>query len=387
MGLVHDTEMVKKLKNSYVPFVAMLSLFVLIALRIIAPLAPALAWAAVLSFFTYPVYCFILKKILRGRFSYLAAAINTLVILVLMILPMIMTGLAITRELSRLYIFFSEHFYDARDIIQRGIQDFPPLEWISTLYPELFKLPVWGDLFSNVTGLLATLMTNASKEVLGNFLKIVFNLLVITVASFFITHDGPVFLKFLKEILPLPSDSREAFFSRSKRMLSAVFYGIMLTAAVQGTLGAFGWWFVGLDNPVLFGTLMFFFAMIPFVGTPVIWIPGSVYLFMNGDKGWIILLVWGLCVVSSIDNFLKPFFISEGSKAHILLVFIGILGGLSTWGFLGLFMGPLVLSIAYFLLDLYRLLISIPESINKDLSCQTTVSEDVSSESEELDCR
>ena len=362
MGLIKDSDMVDKLKNSYIPFVAMMGLFVLMALRIIAPLAPALAWAAVLSFFTYPIYSFLLNRVFHGRFSYLAAAINTVVVLVLMVLPMIMTGLAITRELGRLYIFFSSHFYDARDILQRGIQNFPPLEWLFTLYPELFKLPVWGNLFSNMTGILASFMTDTSKELLGNFFKIAFNLLVITVASFFITHDGPVFLKFLKEILPLPRESRDAFFSRSKRMLRAVFYGIMLTAAVQGTLGALGWWYVGLDNPVLFGTLMFFFAMIPFVGTPVVWVPGSIYLFMCGDKSWMILFAWGLLVVSSIDNFIKPYFISEGSKAHILLVFIGILGGLSTWGFLGLFMGPLVLSIAYFLLDLYRLLISIPDA-------------------------
>jgi predicted PurR-regulated permease PerM len=106
---------------------------------------------------------------------------------------------------------------------------------------------------------------------------------------------------------------------------------------------------------VLFGAVMFFFAMLPFVGTPMVIVPGAIYLFMSGDtKHAVMLLVWGFLVVSSIDNLLRPLFIYEGTKAPVLMIFAGILGGISTWGFLGLFMGPLVLSMAYFMLRLYH---------------------------------
>ena len=89
---------------------------------------------------------------------------------------------------------------------------------------------------------------------------------------------------------------------------------------------------------------MFMTAMIPFVGTPAIWVPGSAALFLRGDlSGCVILLLWGLLVVSSIDNFIKPIFISEGSKIHMLLIFAGLFGGLYAWGFLGVFVGPLIL--------------------------------------------
>jgi predicted PurR-regulated permease PerM len=128
-----------------------------------------------------------------------------------------------------------------------------------------------------------------------------------------------------------------------------------MTAGIQAALGGLGWWFVGLPNPVLFGSLMFFLAMLPFVGTPMVIVPGAIYLFASGDvKNAAILLAWGILVVSSIDNLLRPLFIYEETNAHILMIFTGLLGGIYTWGFLGLFMGPLVLSVAYFILRLYH---------------------------------
>jgi predicted PurR-regulated permease PerM len=128
-----------------------------------------------------------------------------------------------------------------------------------------------------------------------------------------------------------------------------------MTAGIQATLGGLGGWFVGLSNPVLFGSMMFFLAMLPFVGTPMVMVPGAIYLYVSGDvKNAAILLAWSLLVVGSIDNLLRPLFIYEGTNAHILMIFTGLIGGIYTWGFLGLFMGPLVLSVAYFMLRLYH---------------------------------
>jgi predicted PurR-regulated permease PerM len=214
---------------------------------------------------------------------------------------------------------------------------------------------MWSELASSLPGILTSFMTRLSRELLGNAFQLGFNLLVITVGVFFLAHDGEKFLKFVHEILPLSTAEKDVFFLRAKQMLYAIFYGIIMTAGIQALLGGFGWWFVGLPNPVLFGLVMFFLAMLPFVGTPMVIAPGAIYLFAAGDtKNAVILLAWGFMVVSSIDNLLRPLFIYEGTKAHVLMIFIGILGGISTWGFLGLFMGPLVLSVAYFMLLLYH---------------------------------
>ena len=138
-----------------------------------------------------------------------------------------------------------------------GVSSLPPFNRFFSTYPRLFELPVWNDFLVSATGVLANFMTGTSKELLGNVFRVGFNLFVITVASFFLTHDGHLFIRFIRDILPLSNESKDAFFMRSMRMLYAIFYGIILTAGIQGTLGALGWWFVGLDNPVLFGALMF----------------------------------------------------------------------------------------------------------------------------------
>jgi len=100
---------------------------------------------------------------------------------------------------------------------------------------------------------------------------------------------------------------------------------------------------------------MALFAMIPFLGTALVWVPGALYLFyMSETTQAFILLVWGVLVVSTVDNLLRPLFISGGGKVHLLIVFIGVVGGLAAWGILGLFMGPLVVTLFVFLLESYR---------------------------------
>ena len=362
MKEVYEPSIQGKLRSSTVPFAVLLCLFTALAAVVIWPLISALAWSAVISFISYPIYRFILGRLFKGRYSYLAAGINTLLMLFVLVLPMIGAGITVTRELAKLYNFFMEWYPGREELPLKAILSLPQLEWIFKRFPDFLDLPIWSELVSNVTGLLASVMTRLSRELVGNAFKLAYKLLVIVVGTFFMTHDGHRALGFVRDILPLSEGAKDAFFLRVKQMLYAIFYGIILTAGIQGTLGAFGWRYVGLGNPVLFGSLMFLLAMLPFVGTPMVWVPGVIYLFAHGQtREAITLLLWGLLVVSSIDNLLRPLFISEGSKAHMLLIFVGVLGGLSAWGFLGLFLGPLVLSMAYFLAHLYRLIVMSPD--------------------------
>ncbi|MDR1915862.1 MAG: AI-2E family transporter [Synergistaceae bacterium] len=362
MSDAHNERVTYKLKNSSAPFVALLVFLVILGCRIVWPLLPALAWAAILSFFSYPLYTFIYRRLFRGRYSYAASALNTILLLFLLVLPVIGAGIAATKELTKLYQFFVEWFPNSGEIPLRSILSMPQLKWIFSMFPDLLNLPIWSDLMSNVPGILASFVTSMSRELLGNAFKLGFNLIVVTVGTFFLAHDGSKLIQFIRDIMPLSDEGKDSFLLRSKQMLYAIFYGIIMTAGIQAALGGLGWWFVGLPNPALFAALMFLLAMLPFVGTPMVIVPGAVYLLATGDvKNAAILLGWGLLIVSSIDNLLRPIFIYEGSKSHVLLVFVGILGGLSSWGFLGIFMGPLVLSVAYFMLHLYRLMVQTPD--------------------------
>lgn len=202
---------------------------------------------------------------------------------------------------------------------------------------------------------MASQVASFSRGFLGNAFQLVYQLIVITVATFFFIRDGHVLMEYLKDILPLPKKEREVLFDRATQILQAVIYGLTFTAGIQAVLGGLGWWGVGLTAPVLFSAVMFIFALIPFIGTPMVLIPGAIYLAATGQwKSAIFLAVWALAVVASIDNLIRPLFISGGSKVHLLIVFIGVIGGLAAWGILGLFYGPLLISMFVFFLDSYR---------------------------------
>jgi predicted PurR-regulated permease PerM len=192
------------------------------------------------------------------------------------------------------------------------------------------------DNLQQAGGWTASRLAALSRAFAQNVFGLVWQLVVITVASFFMTRDGHLIVEYIEAVLPLSEEERHAVMNRARKLLRAVVYGITFTAAIQAVLGATGWAFAGLPTPLLFGILMFLLAMIPFVGTPLVLVPGSLYLLATGEmRTGLLLLVWSLGVVSPVAHFIRPRFISEGSGAHILIVFIGVIGGLAAWDFWG----------------------------------------------------
>ncbi len=350
-----------KLKDSIVPFALLLVFFFFLSWLIVSPLGRPLLWSVLLSYFAYPLYRFLFRNFFAGRLTNIAAGITTLAIVVFMAIPMLFFGLFLVKEFLKVY----------EAVIQSGVlsgsygEILEKLNKVPLLGPLLYNLnsvsgiPVFESIIGSSLNWFTGFVRILSREILGNAFKVFYLLAVVTVSSFFFVRDGHLILQYVKDIMPLPDSVKEDIVDRSAKMLRAVVYGIVATAAVQGTLGGLGWWFVGLGHPVLFGFFMFVTGMIPFVGTPVIWVPGALTLFINGNyTGGMLLLIWGVGVVSMIDNFIRPIFISGESKIHMLVIFVGIFGGLLNWGFLGLFIGPLILSLAIFLLDLYRAIVS-----------------------------
>lgn len=130
-----------------------------------------------------------------------------------------------------------------------------------------------------------------------------------------------------------------------------VIYGILGTAVAQALVAWAGFWFAGVPGAVLLAVLTFFFAVVPF-GPPLIWLPASFWLFANDKPAMgVFMLVWGVCAISSVDNILRPFLISQGSKMPFALIFCGVIGGALAFGLVGVFLGPTLLAVAYRLID------------------------------------
>ncbi len=181
-----------------------------------------------------------------------------------------------------------------------------------------------------------------------NALRLGFALLT----SFFLFRDGEQLLDQLRGILHgLLGNRVQAYFDAVGDTTRAVVYGLLLAALAQGLLAGLGYWVVGVRAPTFWGAATAVVSLIPF-GAPVVWGSIGVWLLLKGEIGaGVGLLLWGALAVSWIDNLVRPLVISGVAKIPFLLVLFGVLGGLVAFGFIGLFVGPVILAI---LLALWR---------------------------------
>jgi predicted PurR-regulated permease PerM len=182
-------------------------------------------------------------------------------------------------------------------------------------------------------------------------------------ALFYIYKDGEVLLEKFWSVVPIPDENRTVVAGTVKRVLSAIVYGIFLTCLVQGLLAGIGYWLFDLPLPLLFGALTAVAALIPVVGTALIWVPAAGYLLMGGKVSQgLLLALWCFALVVPADNLIRPFFISGRGQLSLLVVALGLLGGLAAFGFLGIILGPLILALFGAFLDIYRGQLVLPEN-------------------------
>jgi predicted PurR-regulated permease PerM len=130
------------------------------------------------------------------------------------------------------------------------------------------------------------------------------------------------------------------------KTVRGVVYGILGTALVQAVMAGVGFLIAGVPGAALLALLTFFLSVVP-VGPPLVWGPAVLWLFQQGSTGWaIFMLVWGFGV-STVDNLVKPWLISQGSNLPFLLILFGVLGGVLAFGFIGVFIGPTLLAVGY----------------------------------------
>jgi len=159
----------------------------------------------------------------------------------------------------------------------------------------------------------------------------------------------------IMHLTPLPNKYDREIFKKFRDVSYSVIVSTFITAIVQGSVGAIGFIIVGV--PAFFaGVAMALFALVPYIGAAIIWLPTAIYLLVVGQT-WqgIFLLVWGFGVVSVIDNLLRPYLIRGRAEVHPLIIFFSILGGIIAFGFWGMIIGPIIVAITFTLLHIYEL--------------------------------
>ncbi len=312
-------------------------------LLVLRPFLSALLWAMVLSFALWPLYSRVLK-LLKGRRT-LAAMLLTLAMVLVIFLPFVVVGTTLADNVKELTTA-TKRWLDA------GLP--APPGWLA-------KMPVIGASatakWQSVAGDSTILLDQAKRFIepvsawllkagliLGSgLLELALSILI----TFFLLQNGSA----LAEVLSIGMDrvageGGQHLLEVAGKTVRGVVYGILGTALVQAAMAGFGFLIAGVPGAGLLALLTFFLAILP-AGPTLVWLPAALWLFHEGSTGWgIFMAIWGIGV-STVDNFIKPWLISQGSAMPFILILFGVLGGALVFGFIGIFIGPTLLAVGH----------------------------------------
>lgn len=325
----------------------LLSLTLLVALALLCFqvvkffIVPAL-WAAIIAYVTWPLYLFFHQKI---RLSpSISALIMTMAIVLLIGIP---TGIAVVmlqQEALSLYGTVLHRLKSGYLDLPSSIKNLPVIgQQIKDILWELNKDPD-----ATMTSIKNWIQSHLSygKQIMDVATKSLAKLGMAMMTLFFFYRDGISLVRQIRLALRNIIGNRiDGYIDSVGETTQAVVYGIGLTALAQALLAGLGYWVANAPNPILLTILTFIVALIPF-GTPFAWGGVALWLFTQGHFAESVgLALWGGLVVSWVDNLIRPMVISGATQIPFIIIFIGVLGGLTAFGFVGMFIGPVVLAI------------------------------------------
>lgn len=324
--------------------IALVILLVVGCFVVLRPFLSAVLLAAILTFTTWPLYARIERGV-RGRRG-LASLLMVLLVTAVLILPLVLVGASLAEDIRALI-----------EMVRHLLVEGPPTppEWVAripmvgaTLYERWQEMAGSG---AALTEALTRYLVPLREWALRGAAVIGEGILYLTLSvfiAFFMYRDSAALSERVQGLLSRVGGERGAGMLRiAGNTIKSVIYGILGTALAQGFLAGVGLFIAGVPSALLLGALTCVLALIPY-GSSLAWGVSAIWLFQQGDTGQAVFLVaWGVLVVSTVDNFLKPYFISKGSNLPFILVFLGGLGGVLAFGVLGIFIGPTLLAIAY----------------------------------------
>ncbi|HXF06506.1 MAG TPA: AI-2E family transporter [Blastocatellia bacterium] len=320
----------------------------------VSPFLSVLAWAIVLAIVFYPLHRRMLRFIRRPG---IGALVSCLVVSGIVIAPTVLMVMALVGELADAYQLIEKRVLSGvwRFSLEPGQSTFlsRSIGWLNR-YVDLSEVNLPSLILTNLQR-LSTLLVNKSTQIIQQFSTFVFKGALVLFTLYFLFRDADALLSKIKELIPLPPSETDQVLHRMRETINATIYGGVAVALAQGFLGGIAFGFLGLPSPVIWGVVMFFFSFLPVVGASIIWVPAVIVLLAQGHVGkGLFLLVWGVAVISMADNLIRPLVIKSRIRLHTLLIFFSILGGVQVFGVIGLIMGPVVLSVALALVEIFR---------------------------------
>ncbi|RLE46265.1 hypothetical protein DRJ22_02360 [Candidatus Woesearchaeota archaeon] len=331
--------------NKYFFLVLLLSVGIL-SFIVVKPFLTALISGAILAYVFYPLYKFLQKKIKTKR----GAAIIIIILMVLLItIPPIFILNHLTQEVYSLYYSAKTHLETTPKYKDTNKPLYDAMSSLESIWQQEKTKNYVTNLLKETTMFITTKVSN----IILKLPQILLQILVAIFTAYFLLKDGKDLMKRTLKATPLAPKHREQILKQFGSVIYAVIFGSLIVALIQGFLGMLGFFIFGVSGAVWWGIVMAFFALIPFIGTWIVWLPAGLILIANGYinatpsliwKG-IGLLIYGLFVISSIDNILKPLIVSGKGRVHPILALVGVIGGLFVFGLIGVVIGPIILGL------------------------------------------
>lgn len=321
---------------------AALALIIIGCFLVLRPFLTAVLWAMILAVTLWPLQSRLLAR--TGPAS--AALLTVFLVTIVLIAPFAIVFAEIADNSARVAAWLKR-------ALEAGPPD--PPAWVASL-PLIGERAAsyWGSFAHDTAKLVSELrrfiepmqraVVAGGATVLGGLLQLTLSILI----AYFLLRDGEALGVRVQIAADRLAGERGLRLARScAATVRGVVLGILGTALAQGVVAAIGFWMAGVAAAPLLGFATFLLSPVP-IGPPLIWAPVGIVLMQQGHVGWgIFVILWGALVVSSIDNVIKPLIISRGSDLPFILVFLGVLGGVVAFGFIGVFLGPVLLALGY----------------------------------------
>jgi len=327
--------------EKYFLFVLLL-ITVVITFLIFYPFLAMLVLSAAFAVVLNPLYLWI-KKHLVKNIAWLASLLTVIIFLVCLCVPLFFVGKAVFNQTQDLYLNVissgnSNHFIESIN------------SSINKLLPEGFSF----DIHSKITQLVSSLSNNLTQFFSSTINSIVmFVLMIFTL--FYLLKDGEKWEKGFMKILPLRDNNTSEILINLKKSINRIFKGSFIIAIAQGILAWIGFTIFGIPNAIIWAIVAAVASFVPTIGTSIVTVPAILFLFFTGMHLQALgLLIWSIIIVGTIDNILSPYIISKDTEIPSLFILFAILGAVSLIGPLGILIGPLVLSLLYSLVSIYK---------------------------------
>ncbi len=333
-------------------FLGMLFFSLYLMYALLQPFVNTIILAFFFAAICHPFYSRCLRRT-KGR-TVPAALIVLICLMFLVVIPIIIFIIGLipqaTKSIAAVDTWLAST--DINDIIHRHVD--PIIVWLNEQFPEFdfSAVDIRGNLLS-FSRRIGQYLLSSGTYILGNTVMFVAHLGLMFLIMFFALIDGVTWMRRLEYLFPLKPEQTIVLIASLRRMARAVLVGGFCVAALQGIAGGIGFAIVGI--PALFwGTVMIFAALVPVVGTGLVWVPAVIWLLATEQwTGAIFLTVWCGLGVTAIDSFLRPFLLRDGAKVSVLFIFLAILGGVMSFGMIGLLYGPIILGLVVVMIEIY----------------------------------